>query len=252
MKKALIVGIDHYSHLSPLSGCVNDARAVRSVLERNADAERSPNFKAPLLITGTGTHDLVTRAKLKDLVRQLFSDTTAEIVLMPFSSAYAVSNLGIGLHSLPTVYLVTGLCTIFVGPMIGKAADTVGKFRVFVLGTALSIVMVLIYTHLGPVSLWVLIIVNAVTFVGIFSRMIPFQAMVSAVPASVQRGAFNAISASIQQLAGGVASVIAGHIVTLAPDGKLQHFDVVGYIVVATSLASLALLWRLHRNLSPS
>jgi len=178
--------------------------------------------------------------------------TTGGFMLMPFSSAYAVSNLGIGLHSLPTVYLVTGLCTIFVGPMIGKAADTVGKFRVFVLGTALSIVMVLIYTHLGPVSLWVLIIVNAVMFVGIFSRMIPFQAMVSAVPTSVQRGAFNAISASIQQLAGGVASVIAGHIVTLAPDGKLQHFDVVGYIVVATSLASLALLWRLHRNLSPS
>ena len=178
--------------------------------------------------------------------------TTGGFMLMPFSSAYAVSNLGIGLHSLPTVYLVTGLCTIFVGPMIGKAADAVGKFRVFVLGTALSIVMVLIYTHLGPVSLPVLIVVNTVMFVGIFSRMIPFQAMVSAVPTGVQRGAFNAISASIQQLAGGVASVIAGHIVMLAPDGKLQHFDVVGYIVVATSLVSLALLWRLQRDLSPS
>ena len=178
--------------------------------------------------------------------------TTGGFMLMPFSSAYAVSNLGIGLHSLPTVYLVTGLCTIFVGPMIGKAADAVGKFRVFVLGTALSIVMVLIYTHLGPVSLPVLIVVNTVMFVGIFSRMIPFQAMVSAVPTSVQRGAFNAISASIQQLAGGVASVIAGHIVMLAPDGKLQHFDVVGYIVVATSLVSLALLWRLQRDLSLS
>ena len=174
--------------------------------------------------------------------------TIGGFMLMPFSSAFAVSNLGISLHDLPTVYLITGLCTIFVGPMIGKAADAFGKFPVFVLGTVLSMIMVLIYTHLGPVSLWVLIVVNAVMFVGIFSRMIPFQAMVSSVPPSVQRGAFNAISASIQQLAGGVASVIAGHIVALAPDGKLLHFDVVGYVVVATSLVAFSLVWRLQRE----
>jgi len=175
--------------------------------------------------------------------------TTGGFMLMPFSSAYVVSNLGIALHSLPTVYLITGLCTIFVGPLVGRAADAFGKVRVFALGTLLSIVMVLIYTHLGPVSLPVLVIVNAVMFVGIFSRMIPFQALVSSVPSSAQRGAFNAISASIQQLSGGFASVVAGHIVTLGMDGKLQHFDVVGYVVVATSLVSFALLWRLQRGL---
>ena len=174
--------------------------------------------------------------------------TTGGFMLMPFSSAYVVSNLGIGLHSLPTVYLITGLCTIFFGPLIGKAADAFGKFRVFTLGTALSIVMVLVYTHLGPISLPVLIIVNAVMFVGIFSRMIPFQALVSTVPAATQRGSFNAISAAIQQLSGGLASVVAGHIVTLGADGKLQHFDMIGYVVVGTSIAALALLWRLQRS----
>ncbi len=175
--------------------------------------------------------------------------TTGGFMLMPFSSAYVVSNLGIDLHSLPTVYLITGLCTIFVGPLVGRAADAFGKVRVFALGTALSITMVLIYTHLGPVSLPVLVIVNAVLFIGIFSRMIPFQALVSSVPTSAQRGAFNAISASIQQLSGGLASVVAGHIVTLGVDGKLQHFDVVGFVVVATSLVSFALLWRLQSGL---
>jgi len=89
-----------------------------------------------------------------------------------------------------------------------------------------------------------------VLFVGIFSRMIPFQALVSSVPSSTQRGAFNAISASIQQLSGGLASVVAGHIVTLGADGKLQHFDVVGYVVVASSLVTFALLWRLQRDLA--
>lgn len=174
--------------------------------------------------------------------------TTGGFMLMPFSSAYIVNNLGIDLHHLPTVYLITGICTIFFGPMIGKAADAFGKFRVFMFGTVVSIIMVLIYTHLGAISLPVLVVINSLMFVGIFSRMIPFQAMVSSVPAATQRGSFNAISASIQQLAGGVASVIAGHIVTFGADGKLQHFDVIGYVMVATSLVSLALLWRLQRG----
>lgn len=175
--------------------------------------------------------------------------TTGGFMLMPFGSAYVVNNLGINLHSLPMVYLVTGLCTIFFGPLIGKAADAFGKFRVFTLGTALSIVMVLVYTHLKVISLPMLIVINAVMFVGIFSRMIPFQALMSAMPANTQRGSFNAIGASVQQLSGGLASVVAGHIVTLGADGKLQHFDTIGYVVIGTSLAAFVLLWQLQRGL---
>ena len=176
--------------------------------------------------------------------------TTGGFMLMPFSSAYIVNNLGIDMQHLPTVYLVTGLCTIFAGPLIGRAADKRGKFPVFVFGTALSMVMVVLYTHLGTIPMWALVAVNALMFVGIFSRMIPFQAMAASVPPAGQRGAFNAISASIQQLSGGVASVVAGHIVTQARDGRLQHFSVIGYVVVATSLVALGLVWRLQRGMA--
>ncbi|MYM23944.1 MFS transporter [Duganella sp. FT135W] len=175
--------------------------------------------------------------------------TIGGFMLMPFSSAYIVNNMGIDLQHLPTVYLVTGLCTIFIGPMIGRAADAVGKFRVFLFGTVLSMTMVVVYTHLGHVPLWLLVLVNSVLFVGIFSRMIPFQAISSTVPSMTQRGSYNAISASIQQLAGGLASLAAGHIVTQAPDGHLQHFDRIGYVVVCTSLIAAVLLWRLTRGL---
>jgi predicted MFS family arabinose efflux permease len=176
--------------------------------------------------------------------------TTGGFMLMPFSSAYTVNNLGIDLHSLPTVYLATGLCTIVFGPLIGKAADKFGKFRVFTVGTSITIVTVLVYTHLGPVSLPVLIAVNAIMFVGIFSRMIPYQALAASVPVATQRGSFNAISASLQQLSGGLASVIAGHIVMQGADGRLEHFEVVGYVVVVTSIVSVLLLRRLVRNLA--
>lgn len=176
--------------------------------------------------------------------------TTGGFMLMPFSSAFIVNNVGIDLHHLPTVYLITGVCTIFVGPLVGKAADAFGKFRVFLFGTALSSTMVLLYTHLGAVGLPVLVAVNVLLFLGIFSRMIPFQALASTVPAQTQRGSFNAISASIQQLSGGLASVVAGHIVTLGADGKIEHFEVVGYVVVGTSLVALWLVWLLQRGLA--
>ena len=159
-----------------------------------------------------------------------------------------VDNLGISLDHLPTVYLVTGLCTIVFGPLIGKAADKVGQFKVFLFGTVVTTITVLIYTQLGPVSLPTVIAINAVMFVGIFSRMIPFRALVASIPIVTQRGSFNAISASIQQLSGGIASVVAGLIVTQNVDGKLQHYEVAGYVVVATSLAALVLLWYLQRH----
>jgi predicted MFS family arabinose efflux permease len=174
---------------------------------------------------------------------------TGGFMLMPFSSAFTVNNLAIPLASLPTIYLVTGVATIFVGPIVGRAADAFGTLRVFLAGTLLTILMVLIYTHLGPTSLAVVIVVNVALFLGIFSRMIPFQALMSQIPAPNQRGSFNAINASIQQLSGGLASLVAGHIVQIAADGKILHYDVAGYVVIATSLLTAFLLWRLQQGI---
>lgn len=69
MRKALVVGIDYYEHVSGLFGCVNDAHAVNAILERHADG--SINFGTKLL-TGTGPSDSVSRGELKDLVVELF------------------------------------------------------------------------------------------------------------------------------------------------------------------------------------
>jgi hypothetical protein len=72
VRKALIVGIDHYDHIGGLSGCVNDAHSVKSVLERHADG--TVNFATPMLLTGTSATDRVEKGRLKDAVRELFAD----------------------------------------------------------------------------------------------------------------------------------------------------------------------------------
>ena len=82
MRKALIIGIDHYTHISPLSGCVNDAHAVKEMLERHADG--TVNFVTPKILTGTSFTKSVEKKELKEAVRELFVGD-ADIALFYFA-----------------------------------------------------------------------------------------------------------------------------------------------------------------------
>jgi predicted MFS family arabinose efflux permease len=201
---------------------------------------------------GAFTHLIATvgqpRYTLAFAVTTLLS--TGGFMLMPFGSAFTVHNLGIDIVHLPTIYLISGLFSIFIGPLVGRASDAFGKFPTFAFGSAVSVVMVLIYTHLGQVSLTTAIVVNVLMFVGIFSRMIPSQALISAIPEPSQRGSFSAVSASLQQLSGGLGSVLAAAIIAQNADGSLRHFDWLGYIVVGTSMASLIAMYFVQKSVA--
>jgi len=173
---------------------------------------------------------------------------TGGYMLMPFGTAFMVDDIGLSLSTLPTIYLITGLFTVFVGPLVGKASDSFGKFNTFCFGTLLTLVMVAVWTNLGHVSLWVVIIVNVLLFIGIFSRMIPSQALMTAIPEVTKRGAFNAVSASLQQVAGGVSAAVAGAVLIETPAGVLEHFNWLGYIVMAVASLSLLLMYFVHKQ----
>lgn len=81
MRKALIVGIDYYQHVSRLYGCVNDAHSVRSVLERHSDG--TVNFGVKLL-TCSGPTDLIKRSVLREQIQELFAGDN-ETALFYFS-----------------------------------------------------------------------------------------------------------------------------------------------------------------------
>ena len=46
-RRALLVGINTYDHVSSLHGCVNDVHAMRELLQRNDDG--SPNYDCRIL-----------------------------------------------------------------------------------------------------------------------------------------------------------------------------------------------------------
>jgi len=91
MKKALIIGVDHYAGIKRLYGCVNDAFSVKNVLERNYDG--SVNFDCQIH-TATSQDKTLVRSFLSDKISELFT-SRAEIVLFYFSGhGYTGDNGG--------------------------------------------------------------------------------------------------------------------------------------------------------------
>jgi predicted MFS family arabinose efflux permease len=170
-------------------------------------------------------------------------------MLMPLGSAFTVHNLGIPFEQLPTIYLITGICAIAMGPIAGKLSDSIGKYPVFLGGSVLMMILVAIYTHLGVTPLWGVILVNVFLFMGITARIVSSQALLSAVPAAPDRGAFMSVNASVNQIAGGTAAAAAGLIAVQGADGKLEHYDTLGFVVIGAMIVTAVLMYGIHRRL---
>lgn len=90
MRKALVVGIDYYTNVSPLYGCVNDSFAVKAMLDRHADG--SVNFGVKHL-TSTGPTDPVGRDELRQAIGSLFSGD-GEVSLLYFAGHGHIETTG--------------------------------------------------------------------------------------------------------------------------------------------------------------
>lgn len=152
-------------------------------------------------------------------------------LLMPFGSTYLLYNVHLRPSQLPLLYLCTGLSSLVVMPVVGRLSDRFSKFRLFAFGSALALVLVVVYTNLGPTPLWQVIGLNIVLFAGITSRMVPAMTLNTSVPALPDRGAYLSLTASVQQLGGGLAAVGAGLVVRQATaTSPLVYYNVLGYV----------------------
>ena len=175
---------------------------------------------------------------------------TGGFMLMPFASAFTVNNQHIAIERLPILYMITGVCSMIFGPLIGRLSDRVGKYPTFCYASISAILVVLVYTNLSNAPLWEMILISVIMFATITGRMASAGALTSAVPAPQDRGAYMSISSSLQQLAGGVASLIAGMIVYQAPSGRIERYPWLGGVVSVSTLVAIWLMYRVHRLVS--
>ena len=170
-------------------------------------------------------------------------------MLMPFSTPFIINNVGISQAQLPMIYVVMGICSMIALPLIGKLSDRIGKMSTFIIGSVLAAFMIVIYTNLVPVPLWQVILISSLMFAGVMSRVIPATALMTAVPKLEDRGAFMSINSSLQQIAGGIASVIAGWVIIQQPGGKLLRFDILGYMCISLMVACGFCMYAINRQL---
>src|SRR5688572_290516 len=126
-------------------------------------------------------------------------------MMMPWGSAFAINNLHVTTHQLPFLFMVAGISSLIIMPLVGRWSDQVDKFKIFAIASAWMMVMVVIYTNLSIVPFWFVLIMNILFMIGIMSRMVPAMALTSSLPKMADRGAFMSINSSLQQIAGGLA-----------------------------------------------
>jgi predicted MFS family arabinose efflux permease len=173
--------------------------------------------------------------------------STGGFMLMPFGSAFSTNNLGINMKDLPMLYIVTGIFSIAFGPLFGKLSDKIGKFKVFLIGSVLTIAIILIYTRLGITPLWVVIGINVFLFMGITARMVSASALMSAMPEPQDRGAYMGINSSIMQISGGIAAAVAGMIVVQSSSGKLENYPELGMVVAGSIVITVGMMYMINQ-----
>lgn len=132
MRKALIVGIDHYDHITHLNGCVKDAYAVANVLERHADG--TLNFANPRTLVGTSTTERVDRSELKEAVRELFADDS-DVALFYFSGHGYIEDTG---GFLCATDCRTGDDGLAIGEVMSIASESRAKNKIVILDSCNS------------------------------------------------------------------------------------------------------------------
>lgn len=167
-------------------------------------------------------------------------------VVIPFITLYYTSTVGVPQSALPLMYFLGGSCTIFTSRWFGRLADHHGKARVYRILAVASIVPMLAITHLPAAPLWLALAISTLFFILVTGRMVPGMAMVTSAADPRLRGAFMSMNSSVTQLASGVASLLAGMIVVQEAGGRLERFDIAGYVAVAATLCAAAFAARVR------
>ena len=163
----------------------------------------------------------------------------AGFTVIPYIPIYLTSNVGMTESFITVIYLCGGAATFFTSQLIGRMSDKHGKLKMFRWVALASFIPLLITTHLYPIAWWLVLINSTLFFILVPGRMVPGMAMVSAVPAAQVRGTFMSLVSSVQMLSSGLATLVAGLIITRTPSGQIEHYDTVGYLAVACGVLSI-------------
>ena len=159
--------------------------------------------------------------------------------VIPYITVYAVGNVGISQLDLPIIYLFGGSATFISARFMGHWADKYGKAKVYRWAASAAMIPLLVLTNIGAVPLWVWVICTTCFFVLISGRMIPGMALITSTAQPNLRGTFMSLNGTVQSVAMGLATTLAGFLITVDASGKMQGYPLVGLVAVAANLMAI-------------
>ena len=168
----------------------------------------------------------------------------AGFLVIPFISPYIVTNAGVREQDLPWIYFFGGLATVFSSRIAGRLADRYGKRQVFITLSLLSLAPTLAITNLPRVPLAAVICVTTLFMVLGNGRWVCALALITASVRPQVRGSFLTVSFAIQQIATGLATLLAGTIIRQSASGTLVNYPIAGLLAAAAALIAVGLAWR--------
>ncbi len=217
---------------------------VEQAIIPEGDAIRDP--EAQLLQPTTAL------ARVVDPFRTIFSNPNQRAALLftltlmlghftiiPFIAPYMQINIGFADKQVSLVYLIGGLLTVVLLPLFGKLADRYGRLRIFTIASVLALFSIYALTNLDTTSIPLALLVTSSFFVVASGRNVPATTMITSVVRPENRGGFMSIRQSVNEMALFFSTVIAGFIITEGPDGKLQHYELLGYFTIVMSLVAI-------------
>ena len=164
-----------------------------------------------------------------------------QFMIIPFLSPFNVANVGFSEMQLTYIYMAGGAFTIFTSPWVGRLADRHGKLKIFTIFMVLNLIPIGIITHLGVTPIPLVLLVTTMFFVTSNGRYVPAAAIVTGTATPENRGSFLSFNSAVQQVAAGMASLIAGMIIGENELGQLTNFNIVGYLAIFFSLLCIPL-----------
>jgi DHA1 family inner membrane transport protein len=166
--------------------------------------------------------------------------------IIPFIAPYMQLNIGFADKQVSLIYLIGGLLTVVLLPGFGKLADRFGRMQVFTIASVFALASIYALTNLDTDSITMALVVTSSFFVVASGRNVPATTMITSVVRPENRGSFMSLRQSVNEAALAASSFVAGLIITEAPDGSLEHYELVGYFAIGMSVVAIFTASRLR------
>jgi predicted MFS family arabinose efflux permease len=166
----------------------------------------------------------------------------ANFLLIPNFATYWQFNFNYPREHLGVLYLVGGLVSFATMQLVGRLVDRFGATLVATIGTVFFIGCLFV-SFVRPQYSWSALALF-VAFMGTSSfRFIPLQSLSSRVPPPAERARYMSAQSAVQHIASAAGALLASHMLTELPGGRLVGMDRVGLLAMALGSVVPLLLW---------